>query len=850
MAFTRTNQDYLAGVEVEVDYTIEARTGFGSSNTWAEPPYGYERGSLRITQDKQAPFASAEFTLIDQGLNLTDEEDEANRWQMGSEVKITAEYDSETEIVFQGHIEAMSSYEGHILIKCLDKCKVLHNTCASVFREAQTILISPDTALSVVSSNIYGFSISSTPEAFNPRSTQTSPLRRAFKKGVTLVLEGDNSQYVPPGEAPGWYEVPTSQYIVYPLSGVIAIYAPAGSYRVSNVEVYVEGTNDIGLSLEDALVTSDPDGPGFTTAQTKFNLTTDAGCTSTVMTIKNSTTRFMKNAHLVEFASGEIRLIDSISSDAIFTIRNEVRRIGTGSTDTKIFIADYGGTTYGQMNLWDFDGVTYTAFAGGQQVTINGETRTISAVGADHIDLSVALSGAPSQDDIIYFGLKLPPAPNQAIIYYTSRVGLDLDRIDWEESDGNIWDLWQGLTRVLPEDVLVLSYLPGNDTFEIRIDNQAPAPEFDLTDERVVSSVTQPRDLEALFTKVIAKGVIVSPENIARSSTVYDAFDGDAHADVQEKGYNGKQAPKYGADVAADWSITKDSWKDGNSNTAFGWTWTAGGHSSSHVTTFYNLAIFDMGQDRKLKMMVLVAPGSQNINQQDPSEGVHKYKYKVQVARESDYLGGSKDDASNFNWYDISPVWSEISMNPSTVEQLLEEDIQFTDLVRYVLIQVKPAKDGATNYDSPYAGLAELQIYETLEYSAEAKINDTAGAPDPVEIKLSYSPYILEFDRYQPKLLTKLGGRHRTHFLQLGNSLDESDALNLAYIHLNEFVRSFQEVRIDLGDDPFTLMGASISVTDKWTGNTVDFLVERKVFGPGYANIYGRNWRAGILGGT
>ena len=168
---------------------------------------------------------------------------------------------------------------------------------------------------------------------------------------------------------------------------------------------------------------------------------------------------------------------------------------------------------------------------------------------------------------------------------------------------------------------------------------------------------------------------------------------------------------------------------------------------------------------------------------------------------------------------------------------------------RYLRVLCGAYKHGFENLDDPSIGLAELEIYINEEYRV-VKEADAADTP------ASYYTYSADYDgdgavdtwqRNQPALLARLGGRHRTVFTDMSGVLNEFLAHDYALDLLAESVRLMRQASWRAVCDPRVRLYDTVAFSDPPAGAPASVLVERVVLRRDGTEITGTDYLGNAL---
>ncbi|MCD6119220.1 hypothetical protein J7K50_05220 [bacterium] len=379
-------------------------------------------------------------------------------------------------------------------------------------------------------------------------------------------------------------------------------------------------------------------------------------------------------------------------------------------------------------------------------------------------------------------------------------LGLDLNRVRWKNTDGCVLDLLNHVKESTPGNI-ALYYNSAAGQFKLELVEQKETPDYDLINPIRVNG---PRSAHEVFTRVVLHGDFANAKPLTDDATVTDLLAG--VGDIFKWDGNKKVF-----DVGSIGLVT-----DGNANSGFGRHNLTGDPYDWRNFAKIDLGVPPGGGLYRVSRIDIVAANSHNPNSQSASNKLFLYGVD---------LLGSLDDAS---YVRISP---EAKMYLKALEVRTLESITF-DRFRYLKIRIKPAKDGLSNENDPGIALNEIRIYGSMEFRAEAAVQDT----DP------------NADFYYPDLVEKTAQvGHLTYIEDTGGALDRYAADERAAALLDEFIRSFQRVEYRCIIDPTIRVHATAGINDSATGLENSILVEKIVIEGETTIVCGTNYLAAPL---
>lgn len=376
-------------------------------------------------------------------------------------------------------------------------------------------------------------------------------------------------------------------------------------------------------------------------------------------------------------------------------------------------------------------------------------------------------------------------------------LGLDLNRVRWDETDGSVFDFWRFLKRALPGNVF-LYYDSADGKYKLNSTVQQAEPELSLINPIRVES---PCDGYAVHTRVIVKGDVPEPRPISETAIWTDLLAGDGGIFR----WNGN------AKVFSEGSLSLI--KDGDGNTGFGRHNLSGEPYAWRDFARLDLGLGADGKPRRITRIDVVAANSHNPNSQ--SAASLKFLYGVEILGSAD--GDSYERISGDSLMYLKPLEVRTIENP------------VFDNARYLKIRIKPAKDGLSNDSDPAAALNEIRVYGSQKYAVVAQ----AQAEDS------------EAEFYYPALLEKTSQiGHLTYIEDASGLFDEFAAKKRAADLLIEFVRAFQRAEYSCVFDPMIAPLMTVEIADEMTGAAAAILAEKIIMDGCKTLVCGTNYLA------
>lgn len=335
-------------------------------------------------------------------------------------------------------------------------------------------------------------------------------------------------------------------------------------------------------------------------------------------------------------------------------------------------------------------------------------------------------------------------------------------------------------------------------------------------------SVAQPRDLRELYSRVVVTGLTERPRNALTEDW----------ASVLPRSGAGTWFAWDGLNVGADSTfaaVGPHLWDgDANMGAAVHDLPASENGGTDRYDSWYDFITIDLGAVRRVQRVRATLPGSRNVNAAAGHQGLFWPGLKLLASEDgSDYRLLSAQLCGRYG--------------PGEQAEARGEDV-LCPRARYIKVQCGAYKHGFENQQDPSIGLAELEIYTCEEYRVVREID---GTDENAEYQYTDGS---SWSRYHPALWTRLGGRHRTRFVDQGGELNEYLAQDHALDLLAESVRLFQQVVYRAVCDPRVRLYETVVVDDELNGDVGSILVERVVLRPSGTEISGTNYLAAALG--
>jgi len=356
-------------------------------------------------------------------------------------------------------------------------------------------------------------------------------------------------------------------------------------------------------------------------------------------------------------------------------------------------------------------------------------------------------------------------------------------------------------------------------------------------------SIAQPRDLAALYSRVVLTG---TSERVQNALT----FDSTTISNLVS---TGNWFAWDGLNVGPDGSFAAIAplLYDGDVNTA------ASVHNlaasvppgTEKYDSWYPYVQIDLGSPQRISRIRAVTPGSRNFNAAAGHQGHFWPGLRVETS-----LDGS-------DWRLASALLCG-RYPPRERLEAAGRDL-LAPRARYVRVLLGAYKHGFDNQSDPSIGLASLEVYVGEEYRVVKEID---GAASPA----THYTYTADYDRdgsldtwqrNAPGLwqrlggdsITGTGGRHRTYYEDLAGELNEYLAHDRAIDRLAESLRLFQQLQFQSVSDPRVKLYETVLVPDLLNGAeasgalSVSMLVERLILRPAGTEIGGTDYRGEVL---
>ncbi|MCB1219284.1 MAG: hypothetical protein H7A35_05440 [Planctomycetales bacterium] len=474
----------------------------------------------------------------------------------------------------------------------------------------------------------------------------------------------------------------------------------------------------------------------------------------------------------------------------------------------------------GEIRLWYDSAMTLEVSPSHYQVNLTGGTLSILE---DTAGNSYWLSGVRCY---IEGTLDLAEVYRTALRYPASeggpgRTDPELDIPDLGLSPAGAIS-WQGSVSALFRRLrdanqanLRLWYDPQAAKFVLRLVEQQQTADTLLLS---ASERGRPRDISALYSRVVVSGKSERPVNVLADTAVA--------SDISTQG---DWFSWDGLNVGADSSFAAVSPLLCDGDTSRGASLHHLAASENGGTGFYDswygFMQFDLGEVRRVQRLRAVMPGSRNLNSAAGHQGL--FWPGIRVLASIDGL----------DWRLLSPL-AQGRFEPHSLLEIGPDEITMPRL-RYLRVQLGAYKHGFDNQSDPSIGLAELELYCEETYRVVREIDPLAMPPTEYTYSSDHDGdgFTDRLIRNHPLLWARLGGRHRTLFTDFdGNEfLAQDRATDL----LAESLRQLSGIEWRSLPDPRIRLWQTVEGTDR-AGNTVSALVERVEHTP----------RATVIGGT
>ncbi|MBN2080896.1 hypothetical protein JW859_01690 [bacterium] len=368
---------------------------------------------------------------------------------------------------------------------------------------------------------------------------------------------------------------------------------------------------------------------------------------------------------------------------------------------------------------------------------------------------------------------------------------------------------------------LRLWFDPDSAKFTLRVVEQAATggEDWELLSAQ---SITQPRDIRELYSRVVVTGLSERPRNALTEDAV----------DITPRTGAGTWFSWDGISVGADsdFSTVGPLVYDGD------WNLGAAVHNlpacenggTDQYDSWYDFVTIDLGAVGRIHRVRAVLPGSRNYNASAGHQGLFWPGIRLLAS----------DDGTDWRL-----LTAQICGRFPPGEMLEARNAEILcPCARYLRVLLGAYKHGFENQADPSIGLAELEVYTAENYHV-AKCID--GCNPSAEYTYTDGT---SWSRYHPALWTRLQERHRSCFIDRSGELNEYLAHDYALDQLAECVRLFQQVAYRAVCDPRIRLYDTVTVADDFNGDVGSILVERIVLSPALAEISGTNYLAAVLG--
>jgi len=376
---------------------------------------------------------------------------------------------------------------------------------------------------------------------------------------------------------------------------------------------------------------------------------------------------------------------------------------------------------------------------------------------------------------------------------------------------------------------LRLWYDSRQEKFKLRVVTQQPEGQEHWQLQHAVS-ISQPRDVRELYSRVVATGQCERPLNALA----------DSGATISDITTQGDWFSWDGLNVGSDssFSATSPLLYDGDANKGASVHNLAAseGGGSDQYDSWYSFIKIDLGSEQRLHRVRATMPGSRNVNAAAGHQGFFWPGVKLLGSLDdSDYRLVSADLCGRYPPHEMLEARGKEILYPK---------------VRYLKVLLGAYKHGWENQQDPSIGLAELEVYTTEEYRVIKEIDGSAAPATYYDYTADYDRdgSIDQWQRNCPALWTRLASRHRTRFVDLSGNLNEFLAHDYALDLLAESVRLFQQVSYRAVCDPRVKLYDTVQVDDELNGDVGSILVERIMLKPAYTEVNGTNYLVCSLG--
>ncbi len=363
--------------------------------------------------------------------------------------------------------------------------------------------------------------------------------------------------------------------------------------------------------------------------------------------------------------------------------------------------------------------------------------------------------------------------------------------------------------------------------FKLRLITQQPAGLEDW-ELKHATAAWLPRELHDLFSRVVVTGLCERPRNALTepATSVTPRMGGDWFS-------------WDGLNVGEDASFTTVGgllW-DGDANLgASVHNLPPSENGGTHqYDSWYGFLEVDLGSLQRLSRIRVTLPGSRNLNAAAGHQGFFWPGLRVLAS----------EDGSRWRL-----AAAKLAGRYPPGEQLAAQGAELLAVrARYLRVVCGAYKHGIEDLADPSIGLAELEVYASEEYRV-VKEADPAAAP------ASYYSYSADYDgdgsldvweRNQPALLARLGGRHRTLFTDQSGVLNEFFAHDYALDLLAESVRLQRQAHWRVVCDPRVRLYDTVRFAGPPPGAPASMLVERAVLRPDRTEITGIDYLGNAL---
>jgi len=452
-----------------------------------------------------------------------------------------------------------------------------------------------------------------------------------------------------------------------------------------------------------------------------------------------------------------------------------------------------------------------------------------AATGATNVDITVLLKAA----------LKCTKASGgigavDGEIDFPASLGLDLAQS--KRYEGRVGDLLRDVQRDMAPH-LRLWWEPATQKWTLALLEQKTAGNENATlvHPKSIALVRSTRDL---YSRVVATGSIMYPRNILAQPQSGPDKEVEITVGAELAGgvlWGSRQGGK--DDAAGTWADKSPFIWDGDGNTCL----TAFDLPGNDPVHWYELMRIDMLTAQNVEYVNAVMVSSKN-------------KWAAQGNNQTELRAGFWPglklmirELDTDPWQLLTPALDG-RYAPSSQIEVPKSKIAF-GYGRYIQVLCQAAKITVEDTHGLGIGISELVINTRVAYRLVYEIDGNATPA-------TYYTFTRDWDgdgdldqwqRNHADLWTRLGGRHRTKYIDLGSKYPETLAGDVALGELDESVRLFDGVSYEAVCDPRIRRGWTVIVADAINNTTVSILVESFTLKDMGAEISGANYLAEAL---